>query len=125
MHAVSALCHDPRCFATCLCVPLVPIGLPCGVLLMMASEGLICLFELTHGRGSVAEQSETTFDRGVKVPQIWWRYGKLWMHSGPCVRFQSERENDVWNPRRSFWRSACTERCGGRWWAHLFHRTEI
>jgi hypothetical protein len=95
MHVVLALCHNPHCFATRLCVPLVPIGLPCGVLLMMATERLICLFKLTHGRGRVAEQSETTFDRGVKVPQIWRCCGRLWLHDGPCVRSQSERENDV------------------------------
>lgn len=69
---------------------------------MVAIEGLICLFMLTHGRGRVAEQSETAFDRGVKVPQIWRPCGRLWLHDGPCVRLQSERENDVWNTRGSF-----------------------
>ena len=102
MHAVSALCHDPRCFATCLCVLLLPIGLPRDVLLMIETEGLICLFVLTYGRGRVAEQSETTFDRGVKVPQICRPCGRLWLHDGPCVRLQSERGNDVWNTRGSF-----------------------
>jgi hypothetical protein len=75
--ALEVVEEGPRCFATCLCVALLLIGLPRRDLLVVTIEGLICLFVLSDGGGREAEQSETAFDRGLKVLYKWRPCGEL------------------------------------------------